>query len=644
MNAEPRSRRFLATGLRCVVNGDFEAGARDLGLDKPDSFDRALLAAERCRGGRGENYLLSSEHWPERVRLRPLRHGGFLGRWTGGRYFSARRSEREFELWRLLEGRGAPIPRAVLAASRRRGVFWAPTFGALNREDARDALDWLREERRSPALIRSTAIALARSIRRFHDAGAIHGDLHLANVLIEGSNADPQCWLVDLGRTTLEDRLSPSIRMRELMRLWRSIEKTHRTECLDLRVAACFLSSYCDGDRVLRRSMLSFAGREDRRLRRHRFGWRIAGHLASMAFAIGLLACSESKGTLDANTHVPAEARPRLSLLATGDTGRIRSFGGLFEGQLAVAHSMRVEDRDAPVDGVIFLGDNFYFHGLDREHLVERIRRNLVEPYCHFLDMDGPRGDEVEPSCSIPSRLRHPVPIYAVLGNHDLELPESPTLQREVIPEFLPRWQMSSSIAEAVELTSGVSLILFESEVAIDDEPAMSEALIAAISRARGPWRILAAHRPIATDDNGGLPVGGYPVWVRDAIAKAGRPVQLAITGHHHNLQAFALEEPTALLQIGAGSGSRATPPLAKDEVPSLFSSIELGFARIDLVGTGETERLSVSLFGTARWPLLAQVSRHVERARFEVDLKGSVRSVSTSGDLADGLGAVRTE
>jgi len=636
MNAEPRSRRFLATGLRCVVNGEFEAGARDLGLDKPDSFDRALLAAERCRGGRGENYLLSSEYWPERVRLRPLRHGGFLGRWTGDRYFSARRSEREFDLWRVLEARGAPIPRPVLAASRRRGVFWAPTFGALNREDARDALDWLRDERRSPASIQSTAIALARSIRRFHDAGAIHGDLHLANVLIEEPNAEPQCWLVDLGRTTLQDRLSPSDRMRDLMRLWRSIEKSHRTECLDPRIAARFLSSYCDGDRALRRSMLSFAGREDRRLRRHRLGWRIAGHLPGMIFAIGLLACSEPIDTLDANANERAKARPRLSLLATGDTGRIRSFAGLFQGQLAVAHSMRVEDRDAPVDGVIFLGDNFYYRGLDREHLVERIRQNLVEPYCHFLDMGGPRGGEVETSCSIPSRLRHPVPIYAVLGNHDIELPESAMLQREVIPEFLPGWQMSSSIAEAVELTNGVSLILFESEVAIDDEPAMSEALIAAISSSRGPWRILATHRPIATDDIGGFPLGGYPIWVRDAIAKAGRPVQLAVTGHHHNLQAFALEEPTTLLQIGVGSGSRATPPLANDEVPSLFGSIELGFARIDLVGTGETERLSISLFGTAKWPLLAQFSRHVERARFEVDLTGSVRSLSASGDLAD--------
>jgi tRNA A-37 threonylcarbamoyl transferase component Bud32 len=285
MNTEPSSRLFVAAGLRCVVNGDFEAGARDLGLDEPDSFDRALLGAERCPGGRGENYLLSSEFWPERVRLRPLRHGGLLGRWGGGRYFSSRRSEKEFDVWRKLEARGAPIPHAVLAASRRNGVFWTPTFGALNREDAANALDWLRKEPESRASILSAAIALARSTRRFHDSGALHGDLHLANVLIDESGGAPKCWLVDLGRATLKDRPSPSDRMRELMRLRRSIEKAQQSECLDRRISARFLSAYCDGDRALRRSMLSFMGREDRRLRRHRFGWRLTGRLTVMIFA-----------------------------------------------------------------------------------------------------------------------------------------------------------------------------------------------------------------------------------------------------------------------------------------------------------------------------------------------------------------------
>jgi hypothetical protein len=213
-----------------------------------------------------------------------------------------------------------------------------------------------------------------------------------------------------------------------------------------------------------------------------------------------------------------------------------------------------------------------------------------------------------------------------VLGNHDLENPESPRLQREVVPDFLPGWTMSASLTKVVELGQGISLILFESEVAIRDRDAIRAAITEAIDDAPGPWRILATHRPIATDDFGGPETwGGYPAWVRNAIADSGRPVQLVLAGHHHNLQAFALHEPSALLQVVAGSGSRAAPPLAQDPPGSLFGALELGFARVDLVGSGADERLSVSLFGTARWPILARIRRHTRLARFEVDRNGSV-------------------
>lgn len=632
MTQDLEIRRFVASGLRCVVGIQFESGAKALGLDRPESFDQAMRGAQSSPGGRGENFLLSCTLWPERTRLRPLRHGGLFG-WLGGdRYLSSQRAEKEFRVWQKLEARSAPIPTPVLAASRRNGIFWKSTFGAVNREGAQNALDWLRDRPRALKTILRAAHSIARSIRRFHDAGGLHGDLHLANTLIDEADGEMRCWVVDLGRTSLKKQLSPQDRFRDLMRLWRSIEKTGRKECLDPRVRAKFLSVYCAGDRTLRKGMLAFAARERRRLRRHRMGWRLGRALATGAVAIGALACSES------TTHAEhlSQERPRLSLLATGDTGRSRILGSIFEGQLAVSHVMVEEDRGDPVDGLILLGDNFYYNGLDREHLVERIKKNLVRPYCHFLDMSGPRGDEVEASCPIERESRHPIPVYAVLGNHDLEQPGSAELQRNVIPEFLPGWRMSASLAEVVELTEGVSLILFESEISIDDERAITEALVDAIRRARGPWRILATHRPIATDDLGGPPRGGYPAWVRNAIAQAGVPLQLALAGHHHSLQAFALEEPSALLQIGAGSGSRASAPLATAAVAPLFGAIELGFARIDLIGRGESERLAVSLFGTASWPIIARVTGHQRRARLEVDRFGGVRRLDIAESLAD--------
>ncbi len=621
MNPEPVAVRFASAGFRCLVAAGFDAGAHAAGLDRPASFDRALTESVTTAGGRSANHLLTSVLWPGRVRLRPLRHGGLLGRWLGGRFLTPRRSAREFRVWQTLEARGAPIPAVALAASRRRGFFWHSTLGSLNREEALDALAWIRASKRSPTAMRSISVACARSIRRFHDAGGLHGDLHLANLLIEGPEGALRCWLVDLDRTTLHASSSPRARMSELMRLLRSVEKAKHHEYLHPRVRAAFLSAYCQGDRSLRRRLLACSLREERRLRRHRLGWRRATTLLAVSAAVVLVACSDVENKAAAGR----ESAARLSLLATGDTGRDGVLLSLFEGQLAVAHAMAEEDRSRPVDGLVLLGDNFYWQGLDREHLVERVLRNLVVPYCHFLALTGPRSSEVESGCRIPLSARHPIPVYAVLGNHDLELPESVRLQREVVPEFLPGWTMSASLTEVIELGQGVSLILFESEVAIRDRDAIRAALTEAIEDAPGPWRILATHRPIATDDLGGPQEGGYPAWVQSAIAASGRRVQLVLAGHHHSLQAFALHEPSSLLQVVAGSGSRAEPPLAQDPPGSLFSALELGFARVDLIGFGADERLSVSLFGTARWPILARIRRHSRLAHFNVDRNGSV-------------------
>jgi Ser/Thr protein kinase RdoA (MazF antagonist) len=163
----------------------------------------------------------------------------------------------------------------VLAASRRRGCFWYSTLGSLNREEALDALAWLRASKRSDRAMQSMAVSLARTIRCFHEAGGHHGDLHLANLLIDDSRAAPRCWLVDLDRTTLHASVSPRARMNELMRLLRSVEKTNHHKCLQPRIRAAFLSAYCQGDRSLRKRLLDCIPREERRLRRHRLGWRL---------------------------------------------------------------------------------------------------------------------------------------------------------------------------------------------------------------------------------------------------------------------------------------------------------------------------------------------------------------------------------
>ena len=624
---EDDSVRHDAEGFRLLVAREYEERTRAEGLTDANGFDSLMSTARRVPGGRGSNRILESSGVP--IRLRTSRHGGILAHWLGDRFLSPNRPFREFRIWTALRRRGVPLPTPVFAVSRRRGLLWQSAFGSLEHVGAQDGVAWLETQPNS-AQLRRACIAFARMLRRFHDAGGLHGDLHLRNVLIESENdedtdASVRLVLIDLDRARIVQSASARERFRELMRFARSLEKADRADLISPRFRALSLSAYCAGDRGLRRSMLRWGPKEARHVRRHRLGWwlgkRVSGALFIMVVMLGLACSDESPDQTEG---------ARWSLLATGDTGRTRTLAGFFEGQLSVAQAITEEARRDPVDGLLLLGDNFYSRGLDREHLVQRIRTNLVKPYCHFLDLTGPRSSEVDDACEIDASARAPVGLFAVLGNHDLELPESVDLQRDAIPDFLPGWHMSKTLAQVYEVAPGVSLILFESELAIDDERAIKRALREAVSKARGPWRILATHRPVATDDEGFPPVGGYPGFVREALAESGKSVQLVLAGHHHSLQVFEITAPTPSLHIGIGSGSRATPPLAQDHPDARFGAIELGFARVDLVRHGGAEeRLSVRLFEAPRWPWIAHFRKTRLRAHFEVDRLGQVSELA---------------
>ena len=294
---------------------------------------------------------------------------------------------------------------------------------------------------------------------------------------------------------------------------------------------------------------------------------------------------------------------PVVSLLAVGDTGARRRSLAVLDGQRAVGVGLEREDRRAPADALLLLGDNFYPKGLLESELVERTRDNLVRPYCAFVDLSGPRSHEVAEGCRGTSRGLAARPLYAVLGNHDWRTKGSPRLQAEALPDFVANWRLLARGAEAVELGSGVSLVLFDSMELLRSLDATS--LREALRGARGPWRILAAHHPIGTrrhdsGDHSADPTS-YEALVRRAVAEAGVDVQLMLAGHEHSLQILELSGPGPRLVAIAGSGSGARAVRSTSE-GRLFAYEGLGFARVDLVRDAFGERLTVTLYASPRW------------------------------------------
>jgi hypothetical protein len=341
----------------------------------------------------------------------------------------------------------------------------------------------------------------------------------------------------------------------------------------------------------------------------------LAGVLAA---ALALSGCWDRTG---APTGPEVAGTPRLSLLALGDAGNYREREWLPDISGRVGLAMEAADRQRPVDALVFLGDNFYPAGLRELELTSRIAMNVVRPYCRFVDLAGPRSSEVARACALPAGERHPVPILAVVGNHDGSK-ESISLQTEALPRFVTNWEMPRRAITVRELGQGVSLILLQSYELVR-KPERIGALSEAIRSARGPWRILVAHHPF-TEPSGPFETR-YRDGARQAIDEAGLPVQLALGGHHHLLQILAPSPPLPL-QVVSGAGGRAADP-PSGQPAELWGKKQNGFARVDLVEREGEERLVVSMYTTH--PLWRPAGRPELGARWSVGLDGTPREES---------------
>ena len=276
--------------------------------------------------------------------------------------------------------------------------------------------------------------------------------------------------------------------------------------------------------------------------------------------------------------------------------------------------------RQSPADYLLLLGDHFYPDGLEEREAEARIAMNLVAPFCAFLDLSAPLGARLEASCGVAPAARRPIPLLAVLGNHDWRAPESPDLQQDLVPRYLANWRLRKASTWVEETPAGVSLVLF------DSTPGRSrgevDALRDALASARGPWRVVVSHHPIDAS--------GKSQAVREAIAEAGVPVHLWLAGHEHNLQISEPGRPGPALQAISGGGSSPTPP--KYEIPGRRSFHQsLGYARVDLVedpAAPGQEELVVTLVSVRPFPAAVWQRARVV-ARYAVGRDGHVRRIA---------------
>ena len=182
---------------RLVVRGELADAVGRLDLSRPQAWTRL---AERFPGppGRAATALLPLPGRRERLHLRPLRHGGVLAPLTRGVFVGAGRALAELSVTARLSDAGAPVPRPVLAlAFRSAGPFVRGAFGSVYEEDGADLGAFLAAQPEPVRLARAIRAA-GLAVRRLHENGARHPDLHVGNLLLRERDGGCDALVTDL--------------------------------------------------------------------------------------------------------------------------------------------------------------------------------------------------------------------------------------------------------------------------------------------------------------------------------------------------------------------------------------------------------------------------------------------------------------
>ncbi|HOO37087.1 MAG TPA: lipopolysaccharide kinase InaA family protein [Deltaproteobacteria bacterium] len=160
--------------------------------------------------------------------VRTLTHGGILRHVTGERFLSPARSMRELEISAYLIAKGIPTPEILALVLRRSRFFSHVQVISKLVPDSVDLLTHLeREHPDTLALLENTGSL----IRRIHDLGLYHADLHLKNILLD---KDRNPWVIDLDKAYRFSSLGLVLQLKTLRRFIHSCNKWEKKRRISL--------------------------------------------------------------------------------------------------------------------------------------------------------------------------------------------------------------------------------------------------------------------------------------------------------------------------------------------------------------------------------------------------------------------------
>jgi tRNA A-37 threonylcarbamoyl transferase component Bud32 len=183
-----------------------------------------------------------------------------------------------------IRSHGIPTVQSIGAVYHRIfSPFYQAYFLSLEVPDAKNLTQYFQEIGAQPSpenLLqkRKTIRSVGFLIRQFHKAGFYHGDLQLKNILVAGD----QILLIDFDRSYRKPTLSIQKRMKNLLRLNRSVEKWKHSGLPITRTDRWrFFLAYAGEDKKIRERMGRAFRTHSLRLLLHRLGWAVEKILGS---------------------------------------------------------------------------------------------------------------------------------------------------------------------------------------------------------------------------------------------------------------------------------------------------------------------------------------------------------------------------
>jgi predicted Ser/Thr protein kinase len=247
------------------------------GIDDLKTFLKKSRQASHYVKGRTLHPSLPLEG-EKRMVIRQYSHGGVLRALTGNLYLFGARSFRELALTEEIRSCGIPTVSPLGAIHHRIFFpFYQAYFLSLEVPRAIDLIQFFQEMVAMPSsetlsLKRKTIRSAGLLVRQFHQAGFFHGDLQLKNILIAGD----QLLLIDFDRSYRKPALSIQERLKNLLRLNRSVEKWKRLGVPITRTDRWrFFMTYIEGDKKIQEAMKRSLRTYSLRFLFHRLGWAL---------------------------------------------------------------------------------------------------------------------------------------------------------------------------------------------------------------------------------------------------------------------------------------------------------------------------------------------------------------------------------